>query len=160
MIRLPASRLYPNVSEESCSIEHVTSGFVSITYSTVQKGVSGLPVKFQDLFWLARGNLRWFAKTLHACATYDRHNAIECFPETMLTRAGDKLSVMDNGADYGIKVRVTNDRRASEPSSGIPTVYFSFYISLPLAEMLANELLALSAGDDGLGGEFIMKGKL
>ena len=147
MISLPPSKLYSGVSEESCNIDLVTSKFVFITYTTVQKGLSGLPVKFQDLFWLARGNLRWFAKTLHACATYDRCNSTEYFPETMLARAGDKLSVMDNGADYGIKVRVANDRRASESSNGVPTVYFSFYISLPLAELLANELLALSAGD-------------
>ena len=110
MIELAAALLYPDYFAESCNADLATTGFVFLAYSKMKKDFLGRPVHFQDPFWFERANLRWFAKALHACATYDRANATKYFPEAVLTRGNDSLCIGDNGAGYGILVRVENSR--------------------------------------------------
>ncbi len=147
---LPHALLYPDYQAESYETDFAQNGLVHIVYRRTCTTMSDEPVSFEDSFWFARANLRWFAKALHACATYDRANATEYFPEAVLAHASDSISIADNGADYGVRVRVSNQRDCGAPHGSARGGY-SFFISLPLAELLANELLALSAGDHESG---------
>lgn len=145
MTQLPLALLYPDYQAESYETDITKTGFVHIVCRRTCTTMSEQPVSFQDSFWFARANLRWFANALHACATYDRASATEYFPEAVLAHANDSISIADNGADYGVRVRVSNRRESGVHGSA--SGGYSFFISLPLAELLANELLALSAGD-------------
>ena len=144
MTTIVTARLYPEVESESCDVDLSCSGYVKLDYRE-SRIISDL-AHFQNLFWIKRANLRWFAKALHTCAAYDRVNATMHCPEAILVRGHDSLSIADNGADYAIYVWVSNRRGADAPH-GSSTGGYSFAMSLPLAELLANELLALSASD-------------
>lgn len=147
MNELPSKLLYPDIPHESFAVDISHGNYIRIDYRETRNSFGRVCHEITPL-WCARSNLRWFAVALNSSVQAALgHGNFSRTANAVLVGAGDSFSISDNGVDYAIYIRIANSRSTGTSSGN--EHHYSFYISLPLAELLANELLALSASDGG-----------